>query len=114
MNNTFAGVSLYTPNVSALQDIFVSNVAWSSSILPWSSYQDANGGSLTELEYNLIRNAQQREFQLKAPAFSTLSACYNDATSAIRVGNDMAVHCYNIPNPDNVYDSDITGNISPW
>ncbi|KUL82311.1 hypothetical protein ZTR_09732 [Talaromyces verruculosus] len=59
-------------------------------------------GVVTELEYNLMRNAQQTQILHKAPAFNTLSMCYNNGTSVNQVGNDMAVHCYNIPNPDDV------------
>jgi len=99
-----AGLSIYSPIYQSLGKVAEDYDEWRYSLLGDYKYAVyASSRHLTLSNYNLMRNAQQTLRKRIAPAFSTQSACYQNGTSVVRVADDMSVHCYNIPNPDDVY-----------
>uniref|UniRef100_A0A093Y158 Uncharacterized protein n=1 Tax=Talaromyces marneffei PM1 TaxID=1077442 RepID=A0A093Y158_TALMA len=95
------GLTLYAPNGHALDALSNDWTDWYMSVSSGPDYEMVSYlDSLTESDWKLMRNARQTQLLRTAPASQALSICQSNTTSIVHVGNDMAVHCYNIPNPD--------------
>jgi hypothetical protein len=111
-NRSQGGMFMYSPTQQALYDA-------SSDQLKWQYSTSQPYGGVTEFSlynYNLMRNAQRTHITRIAPAFYTQSTCYSNGSSVVRVADNMDVRCYNIPNPDDVYDSYtlVDGSLAPY
>jgi hypothetical protein len=125
-NTSSSGMSIYGPALQSLLHVTKDYNEWAYSLT--HSYEEvthfdhAYPPDFTNLplyNYNLMRNAQQTQLRRIAPAFSIHSVCYENGISVVRIADNMSIHCYSIPNPDDVYVSTGTvfvpsGTVAPY